>query len=122
MTRKERLEFIDKWIAALRSGEYKQGGGGFLRNNANQFCCLGVGCHLLGAKWTANNSWDAYEPSGIQRSVEYPLDTDAYHDLGFLNREDMRRLANMNDDGNTFAEIADWIEAHKEELAGVDHA
>lgn len=34
-----------KWVAALRSGEYKQGKGR-LKNINNEYCCLGVLCAL----------------------------------------------------------------------------
>lgn len=34
-----------QWVAALRSGDYKQGRRQ-LRNGANEFCCLGVLCNL----------------------------------------------------------------------------
>jgi hypothetical protein len=34
-----------KWVAALRSGEYKQGTQQ-LRDECNRFCCLGVLCNL----------------------------------------------------------------------------
>jgi len=33
------------WIAALRSGEYKQGRK-VLRNEKDEYCCLGVACEL----------------------------------------------------------------------------
>ena len=36
----------DKWIAALRSGKYKQGKGALQRNES--FCCLGVLCEVAG--------------------------------------------------------------------------
>jgi hypothetical protein len=35
----------EKWVAALRSGEYQQAGGK-LRTNWGGFCCLGVACEL----------------------------------------------------------------------------
>ena len=38
-------EIQAEWVAALRSGEYKQGTG-VLRSEANEFCCLGVLCDL----------------------------------------------------------------------------
>ncbi len=38
-------EIKAKWVAALRSGEYKQGLGQ-LRSKENNFCCLGVLCNL----------------------------------------------------------------------------
>lgn len=38
-------EIKKRWVAALRSGDYKQGTGA-LRNADNKFCCLGVLCDL----------------------------------------------------------------------------
>ena len=38
-------EIAKLWIEALRSGAYKQGFG-YLRNEKNEFCCLGVLCNL----------------------------------------------------------------------------
>ena len=40
----------DQWIAALRSGEYKQGNGVLhqvSKDGAESFCCLGVLCRVL---------------------------------------------------------------------------
>jgi len=36
-----KAEFKSKWLDALRSGQYRQGQGK-LRNEGNEFCCLGV--------------------------------------------------------------------------------
>lgn len=51
-------EIKNKWVAALRSGEYKQGNGR-LRDSANGFCCLGVLCDLYSKEkevpWTFVN-------------------------------------------------------------------
>jgi hypothetical protein len=38
-------EIQQKWVAALRSGDYAQGSG-LLRTSDNKFCCLGVLCDL----------------------------------------------------------------------------
>lgn len=38
-------EIADKWVAALRSGNYKQTTGMLNRNNES-FCCLGVLCEI----------------------------------------------------------------------------
>jgi hypothetical protein len=35
----------DKWVAALRSGAYRQGRG-LLRSSTDEYCCLGVLCEL----------------------------------------------------------------------------
>lgn len=53
-------EFAEKWIAALRSGEYEQGGANLLSYeklddttvdfNKKSYCCLGVACALTGVQ------------------------------------------------------------------------
>ena len=43
-------ELKAKWIAALRSGEYKQGKNRLHSNEDNSFCCLGVLCEVAGYK------------------------------------------------------------------------
>lgn len=40
-----KAEIKAEWIAALRSGNYRQGYGG-LRSEEDKFCCLGVLCDL----------------------------------------------------------------------------
>lgn len=37
-----KAEIAKSWCAALRSGEYKQGREGFLRDKEGNYCCLGV--------------------------------------------------------------------------------
>lgn len=44
-------ETLDKWLAALRSGEYKQTPG-VLRSLDGGYCCLGVLQHVLDGKVT----------------------------------------------------------------------
>lgn len=101
-------EFKEKWVAALRSGEYKQGES-FLKNTNDEYCCLGVGClvayngapplDILGEEWISPD----FELVPIELR-------------GDGSRADMPYLlSNMNDgsDGyhkHTFAEIADYIE------------
>ena len=47
-------EVKKKWVAALRSGDYKQGQGR-LKSSENEYCCLGVLCDIykneVGGKW-----------------------------------------------------------------------
>lgn len=49
-TKKYRLpkEFAEKWIEALRSGDYKKGRGRLYNESKNNYCCLGVACSILG--------------------------------------------------------------------------
>ena len=113
-----------EWIAALRSGEYKQGRA-FLCNKGH-FCCLGVLADISGVPKREGYEPEAYmfELSGsvaatcsmipvslwptfledLDLSMVVPK-TDLY-DWGPLHN----RLAAMNDGGHTFSEIADYIE------------
>lgn len=49
-------EIADKWIAALESGEYKQGQN-VLRSDDGFYCCLGVLCELA-VKEGVIKPWD----------------------------------------------------------------
>jgi hypothetical protein len=87
-------ELKAKWIGALRSGEYKQGRGKF--EHEDKYCCLGVLCVVGGIK---------------------PIDGDGIGNWSFTidaigNSGDPHVLASMNDEGKSFTEIADYIEAN----------
>jgi hypothetical protein len=100
-----------KWIAALRSGDYKQVRH-FLHARGG-YCCLGVLCEAAGLK---------------SESVEPGVDYYGYFDAGSTNRytstpppsiyeqlpeKFASKLVKMNDsEHKSFAEIADWIEAN----------
>lgn len=47
-------EWADKWVKALRSGEFKQGIGG-LKDKNNNYCCLGVLCAIAFPEKSTNN-------------------------------------------------------------------
>lgn len=93
-----------KWVKALRSGEYKQTDGG-LRENDN-FCCLGVLCDLYDP-----TLWDAstYRVEGAC-GVGYPPRT--VKEWADLSDEQVEVCAERNDNGDSFAQIADYIEAN----------
>lgn len=85
------------WLAALRSGEYKQGKGRLSDEESQSFCCMGVA-----------------EDQGLaMRGSPYYL-------CDFLGSRLQEVLGSLNDEGFgddnpdpwTFAEIADFIEAH----------
>lgn len=93
-----------KWVAALRSGKYKQGEE-YLKltgSAGNTFCCLGVLCDI--------------SPAVAKREHRdnKSLGEDAFRYAGFTSeQEDI--LANMNDGSSgynkhTFRGIATWIE------------
>lgn len=87
-----------QWIAALRSGRYRQ-----CRNFLHvddAYCCLGVLCRVHG--WPVGNA-----AGDVDESPEYaPIKK-------LLGPEVMETLVALNDtDGQSFAQIADWIEAN----------
>lgn len=122
-------DFVEKWVAALRSGEYKQGQG-YLRkgvDGAAEFCCLGVACDLV----IKEHLVDIQTDFGPEYTVRYDgaathLPPSVADYLGFDARtrvpDPMARHATMNnaelalidlnDAGNDFATIADFIEEH----------
>ena len=46
-TKKQQKANRKKWVAALRSGKYKQGKGQLYDNLDEKYCCLGVACDLF---------------------------------------------------------------------------
>lgn len=105
-----------RWVAALRSGEYKQGHER-LRDSDGRFCCLGVLCDLRAKE--AGEKWATEDGVFFFHGASSYLPTDLLSWCGFSNAIGplvcidgrQTRLANHNDDGRTFAEIADAIEA-----------
>jgi len=97
------VKFKEKWLKALRSGEYKQGEGYLLINNT--LCCLGVGCKVLNIPDKNINNWGS--PSkGLDKRIPNYL-------IGGRGNEYIDELMEMNDnDGKSFKQIANWIEAN----------
>jgi hypothetical protein len=88
-----------KWVAALRSGGYRQTTGTMRRASSSgvEYCCLGVLCALAGDA-IANEA---------ERFRSYSFCGNA------MSWEVSRHLQSMNDfQRASFAEIADWIEAN----------
>lgn len=94
-----------KWIEALRSGEYQQGRYSFELNDA--FCCLGVLCKVAGQP-------TMIDPDG---SGEYADNYDFIR-IVIPSVSTVSRLEAMNDGSGdefennrqSFAQIADYIE------------
>lgn len=124
-------EIADKWVAALRSGEYKQGTQrlhaliDFFDNGRDVqkgHCCLGVLCEV------AIKDGLEIERDAVDTSVYYDdQDEDLPHSVmeftGIRTRigelvidGSDEALAGLNDAGMSFTEIADIIEKHWEKL------
>lgn len=84
-----------KWIKALRSGEYKQCEGRLRKGNQNgsTFCCLGIAEKVI----------------GLPRENFGELDIKHIEDLDHLQQS---RLIKMNDGGKSFSYIAGYIERY----------
>lgn len=89
-----------EWLQALRSGKYKQARY-VLKDGRGRYCCLGVLADLHGVDWIEmkHNLWTLNVGQSV--ATEYGLD---WNTGGVLSE--------MNDTGKSFAEIADYIEAH----------
>lgn len=101
-------ELKEKWVNALRSGEYKQGRNRLV-DYGNNFCCLGVLCEVAGFK-RVDVSYINPNPEDEYDRLNTSLDTGA---LSFVDIKDDEQeiLVTMNDnDGKNFDEIADWVE------------
>ena len=89
-----------KWVAALRSGEYKKSRIGLQSNNRN--CCLGVYCRVLNIPFDGINEEFIF-PTGDRLARTLP------ESIIPLNVQ--KTLMQMNDTKRwSFARIADWIE------------
>lgn len=111
-------EFGQRWLAALRSGEYEQGES-YLQNNSGKYCCLGVACRMdhpeedLLHKFFIDSSGVEYNKKNyISRNLERSMPELLRG--GNDSNEFVRLVADMNDTGKSFAYIADWIETHVE--------
>lgn len=104
-------KFKAKWVEALRSGRYKQGDG-MLRTkgpeNKALYCCLGVACRVLGLRPNKVGNFPDDSGSGDYAGDEFPTPSQLKK-LG-LSKLSARSLARLNDDGNSFDDIAKVIE------------
>lgn len=117
-------QIAEDWVAALRSGKYKQGTGR-LRDGNDQFCCLGVLCDLL-----APDSWEEENDRAGEWTMGYDssLLPDHIRTASEMKTADgtigdtivpglATCLVAINDEGRFgFNEIADIIEKRWEEL------
>lgn len=117
-------EIATLWVNALRSGKYEQTTGKLKRHGG--YCCLGVLCELSGQGEFVDmvEMKDVYVlPSGMRGKTELPDEIVEW--AGMSSRDGaihpdypsgITTLSAMNDDGSTFAEIADVIEENWETL------
>ncbi len=110
ITEKLPKEFKDKWVKALRSGEYAQRKG-CLHSNG-RYCCLGVACIEAGF------STEELGDIGVIDSIIESRNEDIYNTIpeALIGDEKTNTIVNFliknNDNGHSFKDIANWIEKY----------
>ena len=113
--KEEHINNIIEWIAALRSGKYRQGKGSL--NRLGSYCCLGVCSTIQGIKNEHEEFYFPHHDELIRLSLlpYEPWFTQTFgFDLSFepVNlRNQNAFLYVINDSGVSFKHIADIIEA-----------
>lgn len=121
-------EWADKWVAALRSGKYKQGKDRL--RTGDSFCCLGVLCDLVDrGSWTLSPQKSLASHADVfqhgRRDVQYAcLPKEVTDTVGMKTRTgtfatspgESTALDVLNDTGKDFDYIADLIEKDWEKL------
>jgi hypothetical protein len=120
-----RPELFNQWIDALESGEYKKGKY-YLKDNYNQFCCLGVLCDLLPDRY-GQWSYSGLEGQQSQQIREEAIQAFFISDeeskcdlipprlaskLG-ITEHIQRVLAELNDLSNTFKPVINYLKNQK---------
>jgi len=108
-------ELKEKWLKALRSGEYKQGNMRLRRNDeqGDLYCCLGVYADCLVKEGIG--SWKIIEGSWAYVHPDHKESTKDITELRveIMDRENQNKAMIMNDAGNrSFTEIADYFEVN----------
>jgi len=139
-----KTEIADKWTTALRSGEYEQGRN-YLASDG-KFCCLGIACEIFADDAGLIKSVEPVEYKSVHTAFHFNgastvlptkailymevananpsilfgnmgLDLDSQVGHGDPDRVNTGiSLAELNDGGFTFSQIADVIDYFKDDL------
>lgn len=107
---------FDRWLAALRSGEYRQGQGAlkWIVDGVGEFCCIGVAADLIDP-----GGWSKAHSERHSRLWRGGGTFAAWEYIPWMTADMARLGLQLNDrDGLSFAEIADRMEAEFPELVG----
>lgn len=123
-------DFAERWIAALRSGNYKQGKSKLCtidsNNNIPTYCCLGVAGAICGIPDEEMNITffrersplnTGFFPADLAIKMGYPeelLLTEGQDCCGSSSNCLAKKLSILNDNDESFLEIANWIETNIE--------
>lgn len=117
-------EVKTQWLAALRGEEYQQAEGGLRLGRPEHgpvcHCCLGVLCDLhakaTGGRWEPSVACGDNAAAYLNEVSYLPREVQAWAGLLDLNPTVVNAaitttLSSLNDNGATFKQIADLIEA-----------
>jgi len=106
----------DRWLEALRSGEYKKTTTvlkRFLKTVSPRYCCMGVLCNVIKDDFPhAKDLIEQNDPNAFHNANKSKfaiLDQEALAFTG-VNADQQRTLTSMNDKGASFERIANYIE------------
>lgn len=107
-------KFKEKWISALRSGEFEQNTDGYLQDEENRYCCLGVACKVANPKLNIEGlcliDIGNFEGDKLKKvkvpSILKGSCTSSEEDFNPV----VETLTTMNDNGKSFKVIANYIE------------
>lgn len=110
MTTKMNPQLKERWLTALRSGEYKQGRECLRCSDGDKYCCLGVLADVYNPSLWIGVTCCGYEYGYLMESATDSLPDKVAQTVG-LDTDTQVELIKMNDDdGKSFLEIADHIE------------
>lgn len=129
-------ELLDRWIKALRSGNYKQGNGTLYNTKSDQYCCLGVlgrecgeSLDVLGKLLlpTIHQDWwklrnlavtppAVTAPAGVSPIARRVLDSYGKHTPITKTCSILNDIAGWN-----FNQIADWLDSTEIRTAIENH-
>lgn len=109
-----KAEIRKNWIAALRSGKYKQGRFRLFTRCDDTYCCLGVLTALAAQEGVA--SAEKYLENGVCLPHSVADWVGLCSTNGEFEKGHMSLIERNDNEGKTFAEIADIIESEPEGL------
>lgn len=125
-TRAEQVRNLRHWAAALRTGFYTQGVEKLIEDTDGEprFCCIGVASRLFGAELEKTGASNYSAGCTVWRSTNSGLDDSSIQvpevrEACGLTKDDLRFLADRNDAGRNFNQIADDLERWAEGLEWV---
>ena len=111
-------EIAKIWVEALRSGKYEQTRGQLKMDES--YCCLGVLCEISKLGRFSNNERYLIQSRSAQEIKNDVLPVSVMKWAGIKDSSGLlnmyESLAEYNDSGKTFLEIADIIELNVENL------